>query len=131
MSHTVRLSPGDPSQFVPIQFPRDSLEAQRGGLILTPIPPAQSAGTGTAQGGFRDETISHTKSLADTNIFKKVTQQAMTTGRSLSVNYMSPNGFESILQTNLKKETYGESGTLTLNREKEQQIQNESCFLKP
>lgn len=40
MNHTVQLSPGDPSQLVPIQFPGDSLEAQdRGGLILTPIHP--------------------------------------------------------------------------------------------
>lgn len=71
MSLTVRLSPGDPSQFVPIQFPRDSLEAQRGGLILTPNPPTPAAGT--AQGGFCDMTISHAKSLADTDIFKSNT----------------------------------------------------------
>lgn len=61
MSYTAQLSPGDPSQFVPIQFPGDSPEAQGGGLTLTPIPPTQAAGTGTAQGGFRDVTISHTK----------------------------------------------------------------------
>lgn len=105
MSYTVPLSPGDPSQFVPIQLPGDSPEAQGGGLILTPIPPTQAAGTGAARGGFCDVTISHTRSLADTNVFKKVTQQAVTTGKSLLVNYISPNGFESILQTNLKQET--------------------------
>lgn len=93
MSNTVQLSPGDPSQFVPIQFPGDSPEAQGRGLILTATPPTQAAGTGTAQGGFCDVTISHTKNLADTNVLKKVTQQAMTTGKSLLVNYINPNGF--------------------------------------
>lgn len=44
MSHTVQLSPGDPSQFVPTQFPRDSLETQGKSLILTPIKPTQAGG---------------------------------------------------------------------------------------
>lgn len=104
MSHTVRLSPGDPSQFVPIQFPGDSPAVRGGGLILTPIPPTQAAGPGTAQGGFCDTTISHAMNLPDTDVFKEVTQQATRTGKGLLVSYVRPNGFESILQTNLKQE---------------------------
>jgi len=100
MSHTVRLSPGDPRQFVPIHFPGDGPEAQLGAVSLPPTPSTQAAGTPTAPDGICDAITSRIKSLADTNVFKKVTQQAMTTSKSSWVNYVSPNGFESILHPN-------------------------------
>lgn len=121
---------GTPANLFPFSFQKTVLEATGGGLILTPTPPTQAAGTGTAQGGFCDVTVSHAKSLADTNVSKKVMQQAMTTGKSL-FNCISPNGFESILQANLKQETWGESGTLTLNWWRRAANSSESCFFKP
>lgn len=56
------------------------------------------------QGRFCDVTTSHTRRLADTKVSKQVTQQAMTSNKSL-LNYISPKGFQIILQTSLKQET--------------------------
>lgn len=55
------------------------------------------------QGRFCDVTTSHSRRLADTKVLKQVTQQAMTSNKSL-LNYISPKSFQIILQTNLKQE---------------------------
>lgn len=58
-------------------------------LILTPIPIPSGW---RHQGRFCDVITSHTRRLADTKVFKQVTQQAMTNNKSLW-NYISPKGF--------------------------------------